>query len=61
MPVILLEEDLERFDVAGDPGHDPAGLLIGEEVEREPLDHLVSVPMASMPEPRSSFTRTRSR
>ena len=34
----VLEELLEVLDVAGHPGHDHAGLLLGEEAEGEPLE-----------------------
>ena len=34
----VLEQLLQRFDVARHPGHDHAGLLAGEEVERQALE-----------------------
>ena len=34
----VLEQLLEVLDVAGHPGHDDAGLLLGVEVEAEPLE-----------------------
>ena len=33
----VLEQLLEVLDVARHPGHDDAGLLVGEEVERQAL------------------------